>query len=106
MQNKVSKSFASDLIFRAMLTNKSMQLEIYLKQLSFYTYLHVTKSDIKKAIENGFNTNVLKVRTLREKPYKRGKIKIGEMKKVIVSVDNIDLPWLPTSGSNSGSIVR
>jgi hypothetical protein len=31
---------------------------------------------------------------------------IDDKKGVVVSVDNIDLPWLPTSGSNSGSIVR
>jgi ribosomal protein L23 len=90
MKNKVSKSFGYDLVFRGMLTDKSMRLEIFERQLSFYTYLHVTKSDIKKGIEYGFNTKVLKVRTMREKPYKRGKIKINEMKKVIVKVENID----------------
>lgn len=31
---------------------------------------------------------------------------IKDKKGVVVNIDNIDLPWAPTSGSNSGSIVR
>ena len=80
------------LIMRFQLSNDSV----------FTGNLELLTKILKNIVNEPTNKKFQKLRLSNE----RIKKAIGDKKGVVVSVDNIDLPWLPTSGSNSGSIVR
>jgi hypothetical protein len=55
---------------------------------------------IKSYVSGSSNTNYF------DHIESRIKKAIDDKKGIVVTIDNNDLPWAPTSGSNSGSIVR